>query len=94
MSDLALLKALPEAVRGMLEALVGCVAGAVLVAEYRAMIEAVGISHIDLKLKPEYVEALSLFEDPLYRRIAEALPKGSRAADYITSVDVTARKRQ
>ena len=91
-SDLALLKALPEAVRGMLEALVGCVAGAVLVDEYRAMIEAVGIGHIDLKLKPEYVAALSLFEDPLYRRIADALPEESTAADYITSIDVSAQK--
>jgi SAM-dependent methyltransferase len=93
-SDLALLKPLPGTVREMLEALVGCVAGAVLVDEYRAMIEAVGLGEIELKLKPEYVAALSLFEDPLYRRIAEALPKSTTAADYITSIDVKARKRR
>lgn len=91
-SDLALLRPLPDAVRGMVEALVGCVAGAVLVDEYRAMIEAVGLGDIELKLKPEYVATLSRFEDPLYRRIAEALPKGSTPADYITSIDVTAGK--
>jgi len=93
-SDLALLKSLPDAVRGMVEALVGCVAGAVLVDEYKAMIEAVGLGQIELKLKPGYVAALSLFEDPLYRRIAESLPKGTTAADYITSIDVTACKLQ
>ncbi len=93
-SDLALLKPLPDVVRGMVEALVGCVAGAVLVDEYRTMIEAAGMSQIELALKPEYVNTLSQFEDPLYRRIAEALPKGTTAADYITSIDVKARKRQ
>lgn len=91
-SDLALLRPLPQAVRGMVEALVGCVAGAVRVDEYRAMIEAAGLTGIEIRPKPEYVATLSQFEDPLYRKIADALPQGKTAADYITSIDVTARK--
>ncbi|MFI5403805.1 MAG: arsenite methyltransferase, partial [Planctomycetota bacterium] len=92
-SDIALLRPLPKDVREMVEALVGCVAGAVLVDEYRAMVEAAGLADVRLLPKPEYVAALERFEDPLYRRIAEALPAGSKASDYLTSLDVTARKR-
>jgi len=91
-SDMALLRPLPDAVREMVAALVGCVAGAVLVDEYRAMVEAAGLAHVQLTPKPEYVAALSGFDDPLYRRIAEALPEGTTAADYITSLDVTATR--
>ena len=92
-SDIALLRPLPQQVREMVAALVGCVAGAVLLDEYRAMVEAAGFVSISLQLKPEYVETLSRFEDPLYRRIAEALPAGTTASDFITSVDITASKR-
>ncbi len=91
-SDLALLRPLPEAVRNMVEALVGCVAGAVLIGEYEAMIRAAGFAQIEVAQKPEYVATLARFEDPLYRRIAEALPAGTAPADYITSIDVTARR--
>ncbi|MGB9623277.1 MAG: arsenite methyltransferase [Phycisphaerae bacterium] len=91
-SDLALLRPLPEAVRNMVEALVGCVAGAVLIDEYEAMIRAAGFAQIEVVQKPEYIATLGRFEDPLYRRIAEALPAGTTPAEYITSIDVTARK--
>jgi len=91
-SDIALLRPLPSDVREMVAALVGCVARAVLVDEYLAMVEAAGLADVRLQPKPEYVAALERFEDPLYRRIAEALPPGSKASDYLTSLDVTARK--
>ncbi len=91
-SDLALLRPLPDAVRDMVEALVGCVAGAVLIDEYRSMIEAAGLQVTALARKPEYVATLQRFEDPLYARMAAALPAGTTAADFITSLDVQARK--
>ena len=91
-SDLALLRPLPDAVRQMVEAMVGCVAGAVLVDEYRAMIEAAGLADVRLTHKPEYVAALGRFEDPLYRRIAEALPAGTSVSDFVTSIDATASR--
>ncbi|HOQ87444.1 MAG TPA: arsenite methyltransferase [Phycisphaerae bacterium] len=91
-SDLALLRPLPQSVRQMVEALVGCIAGAIMIEEYRAIIEAAGLSEIELRLKPEYVASLTEFQDPLYRQIAEALPAGTTPADFITSIEVTARK--
>jgi SAM-dependent methyltransferase len=92
-SDMALLRPLPADVLAMVEALVGCVAGAVLMDEYRTMVEAAGLADVKLTPKPEYVASLASFEDPLYRKIAEALPAGTTAADFLTSLDVTARKR-
>jgi ubiquinone/menaquinone biosynthesis C-methylase UbiE len=91
-SDMALLRPLPAQVREMVEALVGCIAGAVLLDDYRRMITEAGLQRVELRPKPEYVAALSGFEDPLYQRILAALPAGATAADFITSVDVTAHK--
>ena len=91
-SDLALLRPLPASVRADVEALIGCVAGAVMAEETRGMAQAAGLSEITLTPKPEYVDALTNWEDPLYRRIVEALPAGSRPAEFITSLDVAAVK--
>ena len=91
-SDMALLKPLPPEVVKMVEALVGCVAGAILVSETESLARAAGLTDIVLKIKPEYVEAMAHFEDPLYQRIVEQLPAGTKPADFIASVEVQARK--
>jgi SAM-dependent methyltransferase len=91
-SDLALRKPLPTSVREMVEALVGCVAGAVLVAETERMAREAGLTDIQLKSKPDYVEAMTTSEDPLYQKIAAQLPPGTKPGDYITSLEIAARK--
>jgi ubiquinone/menaquinone biosynthesis C-methylase UbiE len=90
-SDLALLKPLPEGVVRMVEALVGCVAGAVLVSETERMARAAGLKDIKLTPKREYIEAMTNWQDPLYQKIVAALPAGTKVSDYVTSLDVTAR---
>lgn len=92
-SDLALLRDLPESVRADVEALVGCVAGAVLVDETRAMAQAAGLTDIVLTPKPQYIDAMTNWSDPLYQKIVCALPRGAKPSDYITSLDVSAVKR-
>ncbi len=91
-SDLAILKPLPEKVRAMAAALVGCVAGAVLVAETRAMLEKAGFGAISLTPKPDYVRQMQDWNDPLYRDIAAALPEGEKLEDYVVSLSIEARK--
>ena len=91
-SDLALLQPLPENIREMAAALVGCVAGAALVEDTRAMLEAAGFSAIVLTPKPDYVRSMQSWNDPLYRQIAEALPKSEQLADYIVSLSIEATK--
>jgi len=91
-SDLALLKPLPDAVRKSVEALVGCVAGSILVRDTEAMMKAAGFIGLALESKPEYIESMSQWNDPLYRGIIEKLPAGERLADYVTSLSIAARK--
>jgi SAM-dependent methyltransferase len=91
-SDSALLKPLPEAVSAMDAALVGCVAGAVLVSETERMARDAGLVDIALSPRPAYAEAMTGGEDALEQKIAERLPAGSRQSDYVTSLEITAHK--
>lgn len=91
-SDLALLKPLPPAVAEMIEALVGCIAGAVLVSETERMARAAGLIDIELESSLGYIDSMSRFEDPLYQRIVAALPQGAKTSDYVTSLSVSAKK--
>ena len=91
-SDLALLKPLPAEILKMIEALVGCVSGAVLVSETERMAREAGLTEIRLTPKTDYVKAMTDWNDPLYKKIIEHLPAGSNPGDYITSLEVTASK--
>ena len=91
-SDLALIKPLPPAAMKMASALVGCVAGASLIAEVERIAKEAGFSEIKLKSKPGYVEAMAGWKDPLYQEILAALPPGDTVADYVTSLDISAVK--
>ena len=91
-SDMALLKPLPESVLKMIEALVGCVAGAVLVSDTEQMARAAGLTDIALQSKAGYVETMTSFEDPLYQKIVPHLPAGAKPSEYITSLEIRARK--
>src|SRR5207248_11653721 len=78
-SDLALCKPLPAAVLQMVEALVGCVAGAALVSETERMIKEAGLIELVLLSRPEYVEKMVDWQDPLYQKIIAHLPAGANA---------------
>jgi len=91
-SDLALLRPLPDAVRESVQALVGCIAGAVLVDETREMVRAAGLAEAVFKAKADYLDQMTEWSDPLYRDIAGKLPPGTKPSDYVTSVNITARK--
>ena len=91
-SDLALLKPLPKPVLKAVTALVGCVAGAVLVEDTRKMAKAAGLTRIALTPKHEYIEGMEDWKDPWYGGIIKLLPKGRRLSDYVTSLNVEAWK--
>jgi SAM-dependent methyltransferase len=91
-SDMALVKPLPPEVLKMVEARIGCVAGAVLVSETGRMAKEAGLADVVLKSKPGYVEALTDWEDPLYQKLIELLPAGTKPADFVTSLEVQAVK--
>jgi len=91
-SDLALLQPLPQAIREMVEAVIGCVAGAILVDETERLARKAGLTDIVLTRKSEFLAVKADWNDPLYRKIAEHLPPGKTAADFITSLEIKARK--
>ncbi|OHB76175.1 MAG: arsenite S-adenosylmethyltransferase [Planctomycetes bacterium RBG_16_59_8] len=91
-SDLALLRPLPEAVRASVDALVGCIAGAVLVDETREMARAAGLVETAFEARRSYVESMETWSDPLYKEIAGTLPQGTTPGDFVTSLSIAARK--
>jgi hypothetical protein len=91
-SDLALLKPLPPAIMDSVQALVGCIAGAVLVSETEQMAKAAGLSQLVLKPKSDYIDGMVDWQDPLYQQIIASLPAGTKPGDFITSLEVTAHK--
>ena len=91
-SDMALLKPLPQEVLKMVEALVGCVAGAALVTDTEDFARAAGLDKFTVRVKPEYVSAMVNFEDPLYKKIITTLPAGTNPDDFVASVEITASK--
>ena len=91
-SDLALLKPLPPAVAESVEALVGCVAGAVLVSETEHMAKEAGLGNIVLKSKSGYIDGMVDWQDPLYQKIMAHLPPGTKPSDYVTSLEISAHK--
>ncbi len=92
-SDMALLKPLPAGIREMVSAFVGCVAGAALVDETRALLERAGFSSILLTPSPGYVRNMQDCKNPLYAQIAGGLPDGEELADYVVSLSIEAGKR-
>jgi arsenite methyltransferase len=91
-SDLALLQPIPQGVAEMVEALVGCIAGAVLVKETEGMAKDAGLVDIKLTEKPGYVDMMTDWNDPLFRKIMDTLPPGTKMSEFITSLYVTGKK--
>jgi ubiquinone/menaquinone biosynthesis C-methylase UbiE len=91
-SDMALVKPLPPEVLKLVEALVGCVAGAALVSDTERMAREAGLTDIVLKSNPGYVEAMTDWNGQLYKEIVANLPPGTKPSAYVTSLEIQARK--
>lgn len=91
-SDMVLLRPLPEAVKHDVEALVGCIAGAALKDDLEAMMREAGLEDLDLAPKAGAVEAMLPVDDPMADHLLGLLPAGTRPSDYINSLVISARK--
>jgi SAM-dependent methyltransferase len=91
-SDMVLLRPLPEAVLESVSALVGCVSGAAILDDLRQMVLAAGLADLVLTPKGESVEAMLPVGDPMTDHLLGLLPAGTRPSDYITSMIISARK--
>jgi arsenite methyltransferase len=64
----------------------------VLVGETERMARQAGLTEVVLARKDGYVDAMESWGDPLYKQIVDHLPSGTTPGDYITSLNVSARK--
>ncbi len=92
-SDLALKKALPEKVLKSVTAIVGCIAGAVLIDDTKNMIKQAGLSDIKIEEKVYNIDVMTGVNDPLYKKVLEAMPEGTKPGDYVVSANITAYKK-
>jgi SAM-dependent methyltransferase len=91
-SDMVLLRPLPEAVRQDVEALVGCIAGAALKTDLERMMLDAGLVDLSLVPKEGAVEAMLPGDDPMADHLGSLMPVGRRPADFIASLIISARK--
>jgi arsenite methyltransferase len=87
-SDLALLKPFPPSISEMSDALVGCLAGAILIDDTKKILNEIGFSSCVFTAKPGYVEQMVEWQDPLYMKIIEHLPANDHISNYVSSFDI------
>lgn len=95
-SDIVLLKKLPDAIKASVEAYIGCVSGAILKSEYLETIKAAGFN--DIEIINETVFPIDfLNNDPIARSIIEDIKISSEevkeTASSVVSIKVFAVKR-
>ena len=92
-SDLALKEELPREVKTAVEALVGCISGAIPINDTLKMMKAASLTEIKTHEKPYNIDVNDNCNDKFYRTIRDKLPAGKKLSDYVVSVDFTAYKR-
>jgi len=91
-SDIALLKELPRNIQESIEAYVGCVAGAMLVNEYKKLVEESGLKNVKITVKNTSSCIEPDTKDPIGRAILDGLGEGETLDGYVVSVYVEGRK--
>ncbi len=87
-SDMALLKKLPDKIEKNMEAYAGCIAGAILVDEYRKIVEKAGFKNVNIAVKGFSLYIDPNTEDPGKGEILGSFKKGESLQDYVVSVCV------
>jgi len=91
-SDIALLKELPEKIRQSIQAYVGCVGGAILVDDYKKIVKASGLRNVEITIKGASSCIDPNTKDPIARAILDGLGEGESLEGYVVSVYVEGRK--
>ncbi|MBI5056374.1 MAG: arsenite methyltransferase [Nitrospirae bacterium] len=91
-SDMALLKKLPDKIEKSMEAYAGCIAGAILVDEYNKIVKKAGFRDVKVAKKSYSLYPASYTEDPGEGAIEGSFKKGESIQDYVVSVCVEGYK--
>jgi arsenite methyltransferase len=85
-SDIALLKPLPDTTRKSIEAYVGCVAGAILVDDYKNIAEESGLNNVKIRIKGSSSCIKPDTQDPMGKTMLKSLGEKQSLENYIVSV--------
>jgi len=91
-SDIALKKELPRKIQDNIAAYVGCVAGAMLIDEYKKTAEAAGMKNVKITVKGSSSCIASDTKDPIARAALDALGENESLDDYVISVYIEGHK--
>jgi len=91
-SDIALIRRLPDNIQKSIEAYVGCVGGAILVDEYRKIVEDAGFKDVKLTVKGSSSCIDTDTKDPIGRALLDGLGECESLNDYVVSINVEGRK--
>lgn len=91
-SDMVLLRPLPDSVKAQVDAYVGCIAGASLLADVERMVREAGLSDLSIETHSEAINAMLDTSDPLHAEILKELPEGMSPGDFVTSALISACK--
>lgn len=91
-SDMALLKELPPNIKQSIDAYVGCVAGAVLVDEYKRIVEESGFKAVKATVKGSSACIRPETQDPMGRALLEGSENSTSLEDCVVSIYVEGHK--
>jgi len=91
-SDIALLKELPNKIQKSIEAYVGCVGGAILIDEYKKVVETSGLKDVKITVKGSSACIDPNTKDPIGRAILGGLKEGESLEGYVVSVYIEGYK--
>ena len=91
-SDLALLKDLPEKIRNSVDAYVGCVAGALLIDDYKNIVEASGFQDVRLTVKGTFNSDDTNTKDTDGKATSDSSGENESLEGSVASVYIEARK--
>jgi SAM-dependent methyltransferase len=91
-SDIALLRELPAKIRENIKTYVGCVGGAVLVGEYKKIVDTAGFKEAKIMIKGSSACIDPGTKDPISRNILDDLGEKDSLLDYVVSVYVEGQK--
>lgn len=85
-SDIALLKELPNGIKESIEAYVGCIGGALLIDDYKRIVEMSGLKNIRITVKGSSACIEPDTKDPIGRTLLDGLGDNESLDEYVVSV--------
>jgi SAM-dependent methyltransferase len=91
-SDIALKRELPKKIQESIAAYIGCVAGAILIEEYKKMVETSGLKGVKITPRGNSACVAPDTKDPIAKAVLDDLEENESLDDYVVSVYIEGYK--